>query len=175
MAGADEPVADTGFEWPHYPRILIALDETPAAAFALRHAVPYAIDQHSQLTLLTVVPAPPRMVAAAGVSPQQMAEEMERDADRHLRQVTATLPRELSVTTILRHGDPAEEILAVLRGQPVDLVCLGARGRGRISGALLGSVSSAVLHHSPVPVVVLHPPPEPDTIRTQEATTPSSG
>ena len=175
MAGADEPVADTGFEWPRYPRILVALDETPAAAFALRHAVPYAIDQHSQLTLLTVVPAPPRMVAAAGVSPQQIAEEMERDADRHLRQVTATLPRELSVTTILRHGDPAEEILAVLRGQPVDLVCMGARGRGRISGALLGSVSSAVLHHSPVPVVVLHPPHEPDTIRTQEAATPSSG
>lgn len=174
MAGADEPVADTGFEWPRYPRILVAVDETPAAAFALRHAVPYAIDQRSQLTLVTVVPAPPRMVAAAGVSPQQMAEEMERDAERHLRQVASTLPRELSVTTILRHGDPAEEILAVVRGQPVDLVCMGARGRGRISGALLGSVSSAVLHHSPVPVVVLHPPHEPDPIRTQEGATPPS-
>jgi universal stress protein A len=174
VAGADEPVADTGFEWPRYPRILVAVDETPAAAFALRHAVPYAIDQRSLLTLLTVVPAPPRMVAAVGVSPQQMAEEMERDADRHLRQVTATLPRELSVTTILRHGDPAEEILAAVRGQPVDLVCMGARGRGRISGALLGSVSSAVLHHSPVPVVVLHPPHEPDPIRTPEGATPPS-
>jgi nucleotide-binding universal stress UspA family protein len=165
---------DAGFEWPRYPRILVALDETPAAAFALRHAVPYAIDQRSQLTLLSVVPAPPRMVAAAGVSPQQIAEEMERDADRHLRRVTATLPRELSVTTILRHGDPAEEILAVVRAQPVDLVCMGARGRGRITGALLGSVSSAVLHHSPVPVVVLHAPHEPDPIRTQEGTTPPS-
>jgi len=165
---------DVGFEWPRYPRILVALDETPAAAFALRHAVPYAIDQRSQLTLLTVVPAPPRMVAAAGVSPQQLAEEMERHADQHLRRVTATLPRELSVTTILRHGDPAEEILDVVRSQPVDLVCMGARGRGRITGALLGSVSSAVLHHSPVPVVVLHAPHEPDPIPTQEWTTPSS-
>ena len=165
MAGAaDEQtaVADSGFEWPRYPRILAAFDETPAAAFALRHVVPYAVEQRSRLTLLTVVPAPPRMVVAAGVSPQQVAEEMERQADRHLRQVTATLPHELSVTTILRHGDPAEEILAVVRAQPVDLVCMGARGRGRVSGALLGSVSSAVLHHSPVPVVVLHPPPEPE-------------
>jgi len=113
-------------------------------------------------------------VAAAGVSPQQLAEEMERHADQHLRRVTATLPRELSVTTILRHGDPAEEILDVVRSQPVDLVCMGARGRGRITGALLGSVSSAVLHHSPVPVVVLHAPHEPDPIPTQEWTTPSS-
>jgi universal stress protein A len=151
---------DSGFEWPRYPRILVALDETPAAQFALRHVVPYALDQRSHLTLLTVVPAPPRVVIAAGVSLQQMADEMERDADRHLRQVTASLPQDLSVTTILRRGDPAEEILALVRAQPVDLICMGARGRGRVSGALLGSVSSAVLHHSPVPVLVLHPPHE---------------
>jgi universal stress protein A len=148
------------FEWPRYPRILVGLDESPAATFALRHVVPYAVDQRSQLTLLTVVPAPPRTLVAAGVSPQRVAEEMESRAEQHLRQTTATLPRELSVTTVLRHGDPAEEILALVSAQPVDLICLGARGRGRISGALLGSVSSAVLHNSPVPVLVLHPPRE---------------
>lgn len=147
-------------DWPHYPRILVAFDDTPAAAFALRHAVPYAVDQRSHLTLLTVVPPPPRLVAAAGVSPERMAEEMERDADQYLREVAATLPHELSVTTLLRHGDPAEEILRLVRTQPFDLICMGARGRGRVSGALLGSVSSAVLHHSPLPVVVLHPPHE---------------
>jgi nucleotide-binding universal stress UspA family protein len=154
---ADEQTS-SGFEWPRYPRILVALDDTPAAAFALRHVVPYAVDQRSQLMLLTVVPDPPRVVVAAGMSPQLMADEMEREAEQHLRQVTETLPQNLSVTTILRHGDPAEEILGLVGEHPVDLVCMGARGRGRVSGALLGSVSSAVLHHSPVPVVVLHPP-----------------
>jgi nucleotide-binding universal stress UspA family protein len=160
VADEQTAVAESGFEWPRYPRILVALDETPAAAFALRHVVPYAVDQRSQLTLLTVVPDPPRMAVAAGVSPQRMTEEMESRAERHLRHVTAALPRELSVTTILRHGDPAEEILALVRTQPVDLICMGARGRGRVTGALLGSVSTAVLHHSPVPVIVLHPPPD---------------
>jgi len=158
VAGVSDEAAESGFEWPRYPRILVALDESPAAAFALRHVVPYAVDQRSQLTLLTAVPDPPRVLVAAGVSPERMAAEMESRAEQHLRQVTATLPRELSVTTILRHGDPAEEILALVRAQPVDLICMGARGRGRVSGALLGSVSSAVLHHSPVPVLVLHPP-----------------
>jgi nucleotide-binding universal stress UspA family protein len=153
-------VVDPGFEWPRYPRILVALDDTPAAAFAMRHVVPYALDQRSRLTLLTVVPDPSPALAAAGVSPQRVADEMERQAEAHLRQVTATLPQDLPVTTILRHGDPAEEILRLVREQPVDLICIGARGRGRIAGALLGSVSTAVLHHSPVPVVVLHPPPE---------------
>jgi universal stress protein A len=153
-------VVESEFEWPRYPRILVALDETPAAAFALRHVVPYAVDQRSHLTLLTVVPPPPRAAVVAGVAPQRMAEEMESRAERYLRKVTANLPRELSVTTILRRGDPAEEILALVREQPVDMICMGARGRGRVSGALLGSVSSAVLHHSPVPVIVLHPPPD---------------
>jgi nucleotide-binding universal stress UspA family protein len=150
----------TAFEWPRYPRVLVAVDESPAAEFALRHVVPYAVDQRSRLTLLTVVPDPPMGLASAGVAPERVAREMERRAERHLRDVTAMLPQELSVTTILRHGDPAEQILEVVREQPVDLICLGARGRGRLSGALLGSVSSAVLHHSPVPVVVLHPPPD---------------
>jgi nucleotide-binding universal stress UspA family protein len=153
----------TGFEWPRYPRILVAIDETAAAAFALRHVVPYAVDQRSHLTLLTVVPNPPRSVAAAGVAPQQLADQMKAEAAKHLREVAATLPQDLSVTTVLRHGDPAEEILALLRAQPFDMLCMGARGRGRVSGALLGSVSTAVLHHSPVPVVVLHPPPNPGT------------
>jgi nucleotide-binding universal stress UspA family protein len=152
-----EGAPDT-FEWPRYPRILVAFDETPAATFALRHVVPYAVDQRSQLTLITVVPPPPRMIAAAGVSPAQMADDMETEAAERLRKVTAVLPRDLSVITVLRHGDPAEEILRFVSSEPFHLICMGARGRGRVSGALLGSVSSAVLHHSPVPVVVLHPP-----------------
>ena len=147
-----------GFDWPRYPRILVAIDETPAAEFALQHVVPYAMDQRSRLTLVTVVPHPPYSVARAGVSPQALAEEMEAEADERLREIAATLPQDLSVTTLLRHGDPAQEILKLLEEQPFDLLCLGARGRGRVTGALLGSVSTAVLHHSPVPVVVLHPP-----------------
>jgi nucleotide-binding universal stress UspA family protein len=158
---ADDPdesgVEDSGFEWPRYPRILVAIDETPASAFALSHVVPYAREQRSRLTLLTVVPDPPRAVTAAGVSPQRLAEEMETQAEAHLRHVAATLPPDLSVTTVLRHGDPAEEILGLVSEQSVDVVCMGARGRGRVTGALLGSVSTAVLHNSPVPVIVLHP------------------
>jgi nucleotide-binding universal stress UspA family protein len=156
--GIPPPISD--FERPRYSRILVALDETPAAIFALRHVVPYAIDQRSRLILLTVVPHPPPAAAAAGVSPRRLADETETLAAKHLRQVTASLPQDLSVTSLLRDGDPAQEILRLVAEEPVDLICMGARGRGRVTGALLGSVSTAVLHHSPVPVVVIHPPPE---------------
>src|SRR5829696_7101817 len=74
-------------DWPRYPRILVAIDEAPAAAFALRHVVPYAIDQRSQLTLVGVVPEPPRSAAAAGMSLRQLADQMETEATTHLRVV----------------------------------------------------------------------------------------
>ncbi len=150
-------LGEAGFERPRYPRVLVALDGSPAAAFALRHVVPYAVEQRSRLTLVRVVPRPPRAAAAAGGS-RPLGEVMVTVAATYMRQVAAALPHDLSVTTLQRKGDPAEEILALLREQPFDLLCMGARGRGRIAGALLGSVSTAVLHHSPVPVVVLHPP-----------------
>jgi hypothetical protein len=44
------------------------------------------------------------------VAPQRLTNEMEKEAERHLRQVAATLPQDLSVTTMRRHGDPAEQI-----------------------------------------------------------------
>lgn len=146
------------FAPPRYHRVLVALDSSEAARFALRHAVGRAQEVHSHLTLVTVAPRSPAAVARAGISPQQLAEEIDKEAADELRAVAAVIPQDVSVTTLLRHGEPAEEILKLLYEDTFDLLCMGARGRGRVASALLGSVSAAVLHRSPVPVVVFHPP-----------------
>ena len=56
------------------------------------------------------------------------------------------MPDDLSVTTRLLDGDPAREILRAAREGEHDVIVMGSRGRGRVTAALLGSVSNHVMH-----------------------------
>jgi len=53
------------------------------------------------------------------------------------------------------HGPPGEAICAELCTTHADMVVMGSRGLGVIRRTLLGSCSDYVLHHSPVPVIII--------------------
>jgi Universal stress protein family len=57
-------------------------------------------------------------------------------------------------------GTPAEVILHQAAVGSHDLIVLGSRGRGDLASIMLGSVSHRVVHHSHVPVPVVHVPDE---------------
>lgn len=50
--------------------------------------------------------------------------------------------------------DEREAVLAVIRADAPDLVVVGARGAGGLEGLLVGSLTSAVVHHAPCSVLV---------------------
>jgi len=54
-----------------------------------------------------------------------------------------------------RLGKPADEILKVAKQHKADLIVTGAKGLGAIGRALLGSVSTRVVQHSPCSVLVV--------------------
>jgi nucleotide-binding universal stress UspA family protein len=55
-------------------------------------------------------------------------------------------------------GDPADAILELARLRNADLIVVGSRGLGTVAGAVLGSVSSKVVHHADRPVLVARRP-----------------
>ncbi len=52
-------------------------------------------------------------------------------------------------------GDPVQTLLEITRRYGCEAIVMGARGRGSLRSALLGSVSQALLHASPVPVTIV--------------------
>jgi len=61
---------------------------------------------------------------------------------------------------VLEADSPAAGLLAVADREQVDLLVVGALGRGRLVGRILGGVSYRLLHHADRPVVVVPRGPE---------------
>jgi nucleotide-binding universal stress UspA family protein len=134
-----------------YHQILVALDGSPDAEAALRHAVTLARDQNARLTLLTVAPPVATPVGAAASAPPDLLDIH----SKILREATESLPEDIGVTTRLERGDAAETILRVVREDGQNLIVMGSHGHSRFHRALLGSVSEKVLQASAVPVLLM--------------------
>ncbi len=59
----------------------------------------------------------------------------------------------VEIRPVVVEANPAQALLDMAKG--ADLLVVGSRGHGGFTGALLGSVSQHVVHHSPCPVVVV--------------------
>ena len=59
------------------------------------------------------------------------------------------------IYTEMIEGNPAETIIKVARSRNTDLIIMGARGLGKLSGLLLGSTSQKVLALAPCPVLIV--------------------
>jgi len=137
--------------------ILVAVDGSEHGAAALRTAAQLAGEEHARLTVLTAVPAIPASVqfTSAGVAALGDAAQLMGEVGARIRKQVDALPDDISVTSIVVAGQPANVILSRLREGRHDLLVMGTRGLGRVGSALLGSVSQAVLHKAQAPVLVV--------------------
>ena len=147
-----------------FRNILVAVDGSAHADRALSEAIDIARGSNARLTIITAVTEPRTGVtmalaagAAAGLGPALLHE-----ADRIVRAAADRVPDDVSVTTILTEKPIRSALLERIDEGHHDLVVMGSRGRGTVRSAVLGSVSHHVLHHSPVPVLIVHADPEPD-------------
>jgi nucleotide-binding universal stress UspA family protein len=141
-----------------FQNILVSVDGSPDAERALSEAIDLARVTNGRLTILTAIVHPPSW-AYSGINAgaaQQVAVELEQEAKDVLRRAEESVPREVPVTTVLTRDPIRQALLKRIDEGGHDLVVMGSRGRGAVASTVLGSVSHHMLHHSPVPVLIVH-------------------
>jgi nucleotide-binding universal stress UspA family protein len=141
-----------------FRKILVAIDGSPDADQALAQAIDLAEYEHARLTLFSAVAGPPA-AAYAGVSGNVVASlalDAQSETEAVLRAAVEQVPDDVSVSTAFSSEPVRPALLRQIEDGQHDLVIMGSRGRGALASVLLGSVSHYVLHHSPVPVLIVH-------------------
>jgi nucleotide-binding universal stress UspA family protein len=134
--------------------ILIATDGSDSAAQALEVAIDLARDTGATLEVLSV--RPPR-VAGRGGAGAPILEVEQFHGPEHIAEAAAQQARDAGViaTPHAAHGDVVDCIANAAVTLNADLLVVGSRGMGSLSGAVLGSVSHALVRRSPVAVTIV--------------------
>jgi nucleotide-binding universal stress UspA family protein len=141
-------------------RIVIATDGSPSAARAVEFGLQIAAEQEAQTIFVHVVPTVD-VVPAGGLGFTSALPHAVTEADREpLGNASAVaLERDVDAQTALLRGRPVDEIVAYADSLDADMIVIGSRGHGAVASALLGSVSSGVLHEAMRPVLVVREVP----------------
>jgi nucleotide-binding universal stress UspA family protein len=141
-----------------FRRLLVAFDGSSHAQAALSDAIDLAQANNGRLTVIAVIPDSNLWLGAAAEIPVNLGgldASIQHEYQALLDRAVQTVPADIPVTKILKRGAAAGAIIAEARDNGHDLIVIGSRGRGELRSLLLGSVSHAVLHSSPVPVLVV--------------------
>ena len=147
-----------------FQHVLVAVDGSADAELARLQAVDLARAEDARITLMTAVqPPPPTLYASASSAAllTDVAEAARVEAEKILRAAAERTPAGVLAGSVLSSEPPRPAIIQQIASGHHDLVVMGSRGLGEIGSMLLGSVSHYVLHHSPVPVLIMRAAPNP--------------
>lgn len=137
------------------PRIVVPLDESSFAEYAVPMALTVAERMEGSLELLSVYDDQP-VVAGWPLSPDRV-----RDALRDYQQDVIRRIGEASSVTVegrVRGGSPvAHTVAEAIADSAGTLVVMSTHGRGALSRSWFGSVADRVVRESPVPVILVRP------------------
>jgi nucleotide-binding universal stress UspA family protein len=132
--------------------ILVGTDSSSAADLAVDDAARLALDRGAELLVL--------LVRSEGDVRAAVDPDRSPDPDRYMSDLTRRFP-EVSTTTRIERGEPAERICEVAAEVGADTIVLGNRGTRGSWWRVKDSVPNLVLRHSPCSVFIV------DTRRAQ--------
>ena len=130
------------------PGLVVAgVDGSPAAQDALTFAFEEAALRDVPLVALCALTDAPGRIGGARLMEEEFSCLM---ADREKEHPEITVLRQVAF------GPPRSALLTA--AAEAQLLVVGSRGLGGLEGMSLGSVAAALVHHSPCPVAIVHPP-----------------
>ncbi len=141
--------------------IAVGVDGSEPAAAALAWAVRQAALENRPLTVVHACGLPGAMhdfedITANERGLRSVGRSIAREAVHEARAADPTI----GVESLVTMGRPETVLVEV--SESADLLVLGARGRGTVASALLGSVSAVVARESACPVVIVREAEEPE-------------
>jgi len=151
-----------------FKKILVAFDGSEPSKHALNHAVEVAKKFKADIKIISVVPRvmmpvfPDEGFGAAPISAaQEFGEYQEKMTDFYENALNEAESRieeespELKVETVLKEGRPSSTIVETAEEDDFDLIVIGSRGLGGITGWILGSTSRRVVESCTKPILVV--------------------
>ena len=141
---------------PRPQRILVATDGTPTSSGAEQAAVELAALERATLIVLSVID-PSRLRLPGGLFVSRV-DQVRAERERELSKLVDRARQSgVSAQFLIWQGDPGTVVLEAAEAEHADLVVVGSHDRGPVGRLLLGSVSSHVVAHAAVPVLVIRP------------------
>ncbi len=151
-----------------FNKILVAFDGSEQSKRAIEYAADMANTNKGKLIVLTVVPRvtlpvfPDEGFGTVPVTTTQdwaeyqdkMNASYKKSQDDAMKDVKTRYPK-LSAEAILLEGRPSSTIVEQAEKNQADLIVMGSRGIGGISGWILGSTSRRVVESCTKPVLVI--------------------
>ena len=138
-----------------YNRILVAFDGSRLAEKAFDEAVRIASSNQASLTLIAIVNDAELATSAFSFS-KLFAQEKKRAETEMLKKIQAATEAGVGeVQAFVEVGNPKQIIVKYAADNAVDLLVIGATGKGAITQSLVGSTTAYVVNHAPCNVLVV--------------------
>jgi nucleotide-binding universal stress UspA family protein len=136
--------------------IVLATDGSPTAEEATAVAIDLARDTGAKLCVAAAWEAPLTVYPYAPVSavPELERAERARATDAARTAIARATEAGIVAESFVREGDPVDIVSETARNTSASLIVVGSHGWGRLRRLVFGSVSTALLHEAPCPVLV---------------------
>ena len=134
--------------------IVLAVDGSVQSTSAARRLVEHPFLQPP--LILHVVHVSP-VLGRTGLHTAEFQQENQQEANRAFEAAKAVLePTAPEVHLHWKHGDAAIEVTRLASEVQADVIAVGAKGRGAVLTAIVGSVASGIIQRATVPVIVIN-------------------